>query len=338
MKIKVNGNYYINFSDFALSSGLDSVASSFSFVSRYEPDNKEHREFFRPLSFHKVEFFNDHGDLFFTGTIVSHKFNSVENPDLVTLSGYSTPGVLEDCTINYASYPLESLGSTLKEIAQKVLKPFNIDFKIYPEVAKECFTPYKKSVAEPSETIKEYLSKLASQRNVVVSHDRHGRLIFFKPDKDAKPVRSYTKENTQSMSLDVDGQGLHSVLTILRQPGKAKSNLTPADTIKNPMVKAFRPTVQTLSNGEETDTKSGVENFMADELKNIKVHIELERWDGMFTGDIIEIENDEIFLNSKIRFMVSDTTINENETGRTMSIDAVLPETFAGGEPKNIFL
>lgn len=338
MKIKVNGDYYINFNDFSLSSSLDSVASSFSFTSFFDIENADHKKFFRPLSFHKVEFFNDANQLFFTGTIVSHKFNSTENPEMVTLSGYSLPGVLEDCTIPYSSYPLESLGSSLKEIASRVLQPFGIGYKIFTEVARECSLPYTKSVAEPSESVKEYLSKLASQRNIIISHDRHGRLVFFKPNKNAKPIRSYTEENTSNISLDVDGQGLHSKLTILRQPSKDGSNLTPEDTISNPMIKVFRPTVEVLSSGEETDTKSGVENFMADELKNIKVKIELDRWDGMMTGDIIEVHNHEVFLFNTSRFMVMSTTINEGTEGRTMSIDAVLPEAFSGGEPKNIFL
>lgn len=338
MKIKVNGNYYINFNDFSLQSSLDSVASSFSFTSMYDSKNSQHREFFRPLSYHKVEFFNDAGILFFTGTIVNHKFNSTENPELVTISGYSTPGILEDCSIPRSAYPLEHNGMTLAEICRRVLKPFNIDLKVYPSVTKEANMTYAKSVAEPSESVKEYLSKLASQRNVIISHDRHGNLVLFKPDRNAKPIRSYHVGNTSNISLDVDGQGLHSDVTILRQPSKNSTGLTAQDSISNPMIKVFRPATQKMTSGEETDTKLGVENYMADELKNIKVKVALNRWDGMMSGDIVELEDEEIYINKKTRFMVESTTINETAEGRTMSIDLVLPETFGGGTPKNIFL
>ena len=57
----------------------------------------------------------------------------------------------------------------------------------------------------------------------------------------------------------------------------------------------------------------------------------------MMIGDIIEVHNHEIFLFKNVRLMVESTTINENSNGRTMSISAVLPETFSGKIPKTIF-
>lgn len=338
MKIKINGSFYENFNDFSLSSSLDSVASSFAFTVNYDHKDPEHRILFRPLSFHRVEFYNDINQRFFVGTIVSHKFNSSKDPELLTVSGYSLPGVLEDCTIPYSSYPLESISSNLNDITSKLLKPFGLEFRIYPEVRQEANKGFKKTVAQPTESVKDYLAKLSSQRNIVMSHDIHGRLIFVKPNPDAKSIRVYTLENCTSMSLDVNGQGLHSDLTIVRQPSVEDSKLTPSDSIKNPMVNAFRPAVQVLSSGEETDTKKGAENFLADELKSIKINIDLNRWDGMFTGDIVEVLNPEIFIHTKQRFMVESTTINQSAQGRTMNIGLVLPETFAGGTPKNIFL
>jgi prophage tail gpP-like protein len=337
MKIKINNEFYAHFNDFSLSSSLDSVASSFAFTARFDPKNEQHKHLFRPLSFHKVEFFNDRGDLFFTGTIISSKFNSKESPDLVSLSGYSLPGILEDCTIPYSAYPLESLSSNLREITQKLLGKFGLTVRIDDSVSKDVDMSYKKTVAEPTETVKEYLSKLAAQRNIVISHDRHGRLLYFRPDPKAKPIRYYDEKNCTQMSLEVDGQSLHSELTILRQPSKEGSNLTPVDTINNPMISKYRPTVQKLTSGDDTSTKKSVENYLADELKAIKVKIELNRWDGMVTGDIVEVHNHEIFIFNRTRFMVESTTINETADGRTMSIDLVLPETFAGGIPKNIF-
>lgn len=338
MKLKINGIFYENFNDFSLSSSLDSVASSFAFTVRFDSKDEDHKKLFRPLSFHRVEFYNDSNQKFFTGTIISHSFNSKEVPELLSVSGYSLPGILEDVNVPYSSYPLESNSSNLRDICQKLLKPFALEFRIYPSVRKSALTNYKKTVAEPAETIKDYLSKLAAQRDIIISHDIHGRLIFVKPNPNAKPVRFYTVENTTTMSLSVDGQSLHSDLTIIRQPGKENTRLTPQDSISNPMVKQFRPSVRVMSSGEETDTKKGVENYLADELKAIKVNIEVNRWDGMFTGDIVEVQNPEIFLYQRTRFMVESTTINQNSSGRTMSISLVLPETFAGGKPKNIFL
>ena len=137
MKIKINDKYYVFFNDFALSSSLDSVASSFSFTARFDPKSAENRDLFRPLSFHQVEFFNNANQLFFTGTIVSHKFDSKMDSDLVQLSGYSLPGILEDCTVPYSAYPLESSSSSLKEITEKILKNFGLTLRVDSSVAKK---------------------------------------------------------------------------------------------------------------------------------------------------------------------------------------------------------
>ena len=60
--IKLNGFYYLNFTDFSYDQSLDSVASSFSLACRFDNEN---RSLFKPLSFPKVEFFNDEEKLFF---------------------------------------------------------------------------------------------------------------------------------------------------------------------------------------------------------------------------------------------------------------------------------
>ena len=353
MRIKIDKEYYANFNDFSLASGLDRVASAFAFTANYDPNNPLHRQLFKPLSYKRVEFYNDDNVLFFTGTIVGHKFTSDKDVNLVSLSGYSLPGILEDCSIPYAAFPLESLKTNLKEITQKIISYFGLQLIIYKEAEQACSTAYKKTTAEPGQKVKDYLAKLAAQKNVILSHDRHGRVLYFKPDPNAQSKIFYTKENVLNMEIDVDGQSLHSDLTIVRQPEKngdneylsllpssgsnSGSGITPVDSIKNPLVEQFRPTVQKLTSGRETDTKTGVENYLADELKNIRVKISLNRWDPIYSGDIIEIQNPEIFIFNRTRFMIEGTTINESASERTMSINAVLPESFEGKQPKKIF-
>jgi len=346
MKIKINGSYYLYFNEFTLSSSLDSVAATFSFTAKYDPKDPQVKELFRPLTFYPVEFLTDEGQLIFSGTIVNHDFNSESQPDLVILSGYSKGGVLEDCTIPYDAYPLESLNRSLKDIATRLLKYFNLNLKIYDNVKDACNQIYPKSVADPSGSVKDYLAKLAAQKNVILSHDTAGNVIMFRPDAAAKSKGVFTRENSVNMGLNVSGQSIHSVLTSLRQPSKRNADaledeettqLTGAQTIKNPLVKAFRPYVQILSSGNLTDTDSGVKNAFAAELKNIKVGFGLQDWYDISIGDIIEVENDEIYISKRARLMVAATSKSESSTGRTMSIVAVLPETFTGNAPKNIF-
>ncbi|HMI03735.1 MAG TPA: hypothetical protein VK541_14725 [Pedobacter sp.] len=346
MKVKINGSEYLYFNDFTMSSNLDSVASTFAFTLKYDPKNLALKELVRPLSFHKVEFINEEtGELQLTGIILSHTFNSRSTPELVQLSGYSLAGELEDCSIPYSSYPLESLNRTLKEIATRLLQLFNLKLVISVNVKKECDQIYTKSVATPSGSIKEYLAKLAAQRNVVVSHDPAGNVLFFRPDTKVASKGLYDQHNTLNMGLDVNGQGMHSDLTSIRQPSKKSDSdfddenegVTGVDSIKNPLVKRFRPFVEVLSSGTETDTVKGVKNTLAAELKNIKVGFELSKWDNINIGDVLEVQNEELFISWPVRMIIVSLSKIEDSQKKSMVVTLVLPETFTGEQPKNIF-
>lgn len=372
MKIKLNGNYYLNFTDFSYDQSLDSVASSFSLSCRFD---NEQRSLFRPLAFPKVQFYNDEDKLFFTGVIIDYNFNSNSQTNLIQLSGYSVPGVLEDCGIPYSSYPLESNNMNLKEIIEKFIKPFKINLIIDESAKIDSLKNYEKTSAAPEDSLKDYFSKLAAQRNLILSHKENGDLFLFKPNGNSKPVASFFKENTIEMNLSVSGQNMHSEITLLRQPKPKKTEnkkqpkqnseehedelgythknpSTPSassskkikekpqyfDTVKNPLVQSFRPSVKMLTEGEDFDTKNAAKNQLADELKNIKVSIKIEGWRDIFPGQVIEVQNEEIYFEQKVKLMVENIKKSENSSVREMTIDCVPVESFTGEIPKNIFL
>lgn len=337
MKIKVNNKEFFFFNNFAVTRRLDAVASVFSVVGKFNPDNTQHVELFRPSEYQKIEVLTDTDVLLLTGKIVKYDFNSKDNPELVKISGYSLPGELEDCNIPYSAYPLESNNRSLKEIAEKLLDPFGLSLIIDSSVSNEVNLNYSKSVATATEPIKQYLAKLAAQRNVVLSHNEKGQVVLFRPNVKARPVLSLDTTNSTRMSLSFDGQKLHSDITVLRQPSPTNVRLTPVDTIKNPYTNSFRPKVRVMSSGTDTDTSRAADNVLAAELKAITVNVVLPRFEDVKPGDIIEVQNREIFLYNKTRFMLSAYTINENESKLTMTLSLTIPEAFTGGEFKNIF-
>lgn len=338
MKIKIGGSFYKEFNGLSVSTNLNSVASTFAFSGFYDKENKDHRKIFRPLSFLDCDMYNDNDQKFITGKIISHSFNSQNVKNLVVLSGYSNGGILEDCSIPFESYPLESIGRSLKDISERLLKYFNIGLIIDKSVQNECGLIYEKSCGEPSGSVKDYLAKLAIQRNVIMSHDRNGNVIYYRPNINAPSKKLYTKENTLNMSLDVQGQGFHSEISILKQPSKKDgAGVSYSDSIINNLVGRYRPAVQIMTSGEDGETEKGTKSFLAEELKNIKINMDFDNWQPLYIGDIVEVENEEIYINQRTRFIVESTQINENSKGRSMSMTVVLPESFTGDLPKNIF-
>ncbi len=337
MKIKINGNYIEFFDEVAIQLNLDSVASVFSFVGRYNPDNELHKKVFRPLSYAGVEIYNDNDQLRLTGTIVNHSFNSDSRPNLWQLSGYSLPGVLEDVNIPYDLYPLESINRNLNDITQRLINPFGLGLVVDPSVTRDVNTNFDESVANPSESIKSYLAKIAAQRNIILSHDFKGNLKYFRPNTKAAPKMRFNENNTLQMSLGCKGQGLHSDLTVIRQPSDSDGNLSPVDSVKNSAVRNFRPAVQVLTSGTDTATKQAAENMLAAELKNIEIKLVVNKILDLVPGDLVEVQNPELFIFDYAKMMISSVGISENTKESRTELVLVLPESFTGETPKNIF-
>lgn len=365
MKAKVNGKYFVFFNEVVISTTLDTLASTFTFLAWYDPTIPGHNELFKPLSYAKIEFFDDSGTtdkLLSTGTITHWSFKSDNEPSLVQLSGYSLPGVLDDCQIPYRLYPLESDNRTLEQIATRLIQPFGLKLIVYDSVAKECAQVIAKTVAKVDETIKDYLCKVANQKNVVISHDIHGNMIMFRPNSKAQPKLFLNDQNTLSMDLAIDGTRLHSDITTLRQPSRGDNagnqfedetdlnnisnpdapkgkvfKISSIDTVKNPLVTVYRPYVNRLTKLSFYDTHRACLNMRAAELKNIRVAFELDHWEPISVGDIIEVLNPEIFIVNKVKMVLETTEIQESSKSKTMKGTLVLLETFTGDEPQNIF-
>jgi len=305
MKLKINNNTVQFFSSFHLDLNFDAVASSFSFNVRFDPDNQIDTDLFKPLSFPRVEVWTDDDRLLLTGVIVNHNFTSSAIKNLVRISGYSLGGVLEDCNIPYTEYPLESLKRSLKDIASKLLGIFDLTMIIDKSAQRDMDLQYEKTIASPGESIKGYLAKLAAQRNIVLSHNSKGDIIFFKPSFSASPVFSFNSSNAVTMALAVKVQGFQSKLWVLRQPSKRNQGLTPVDVLNNPLIGAFRPGVKVLSSGTDTDTAKAVKNAMSAQIKNVSLTISLQDWFEVIPGDVINVKNDDLFLFEETKFVAS---------------------------------
>jgi len=277
-RISVEGKNIDFFTAGSITLKLDSIASTFEFAARFSAQNKEHQELFKPLQYKSVEIFNSKDKLIFTGTILNHRFKSNKGRELVIISGYSKCGILEDVTIPLSAYPLESTNRSLKDIAERLCGLFGIKLVISDQAKTISSTLVKeknkkisqksdfasleaksKSIfgrtsADPTESIKDYLAKLAGQKNIILSHNEKGDVLLFQPDLLQKPKYFFTKGNSLEMSMDVNGQSLHSEINIVRQPTDDNDGVSTTDVAKNTLVGKYRPTTKLLTSGEDTAT------------------------------------------------------------------------------------
>lgn len=360
MRIVIDDREVNYFTNGEITLKLDSIASTFEFHTYFKPQEKEYQELLKPLQYKIVQIYNSNDKLIFTGTILNHRFTSNKGRNLVIISGYSKSGILEDVSVPPSSYPLESTNKSLFDIATHLCGLFGIKVKmtdqgrsisddiVHTKALKKNKKPRKKNDFEtlkakansifgrtsqsPTETIKDYLAKLASQKNIVLSHNEFGDIILFQPDYLQKPNYFFTKGNSISMQLDFNGQALHSDINIVRQPSDDNAGVSTADTAKNTLVAKYRPTTKIMSSGEDTQTKDAAENELAAELKAIQLTIELQGlFDEIYPGEIVNVHNHYIYCYAYNRFMVESITIKFDEKSDTTTLNCVIPETFTGG-------
>lgn len=358
-RITIDGKNVTHFTSGSITLKLDSIASTFEFSSRFSAQDKEHQELFKPLQYKPVQIFNSKDKLIFTGTILNHRFKSNSGRELAIISGYSKCGILEDVSIPVSAYPLESTNRSILDIANKLCGLFGINVIIsdqgksitdtvikgkikskraasakstYADLKAKANSVFGRTSASPSESIKDYLAKLSSQKNIVLSHNEKGDVLLFQPDLLQKPRYFFTKGNSLEMSTDFNGQSMHSDVNIVRQPSDENAGVSTSDTAKNSLIGKYRPTTKILTSGEDTDTKDGALNEVASELKNIQVGVKLQGlFDEIYPGEIINVHNHYIYCYAYNRFMVDSITMNFNESEDTTTLNLVVPESFSGG-------
>ena len=338
MKIKIENKFFNHFSNLTLKFNLDTFASVFSFDARFDPFNVEHQKIFKPLTYPKIEIFSNDMDLLLTGNIVNNDFTSTKTPQLVSFSGYTKSGILEDVTIPDSVYPLEKNNQSLSEISDQLLKPFGIGQLIESNVANEMNLVYEKAVAQPTQSVASFLTQLASQRNIVIGHTKKGDVYYFKAFIGSKPVKSYDESNLLSSKMAINGRAFHSDITVRRQPSDENVGVSTVDGVKNPNVKQIRSVCKVLSSGDDTSTIQAAQNVLAAELRGIQLALELPKIDyELLCGQIIEFINPELFIYKKQKFVINEIIYNEDSGADTMTINCLTPEAFTGGIPTNIF-
>lgn len=339
ISLEIAGYRYVKFNQYRVKLQFDSVASTFSF-NFYNDNSDISKRLSKPGTYQSAVIKYDDETLI-TGVVLSHGKSSEPSDQYIGLGGYSNPGVLEDCQIPVSLYPLQTDGKTLRQITQRLIQPFNLSLKVSPLVGNRADKAITVSTAENSETIKSYISEIAYNRNLIFSHDEMGNLLLTKADANAAVSYAFTKgfPSTQ-MTLDFNGQAMHSDITVMKQADDNGGNAGTASR-KNPYVSVFRPMVRVLTSGDDIDINESASRALANDLSNLKLTVRLDRWqlNGKLIrpNTVISIQNEDLGINKPTRFFVESVEFIGDEKSETVVLTCVLPEVYNWQTPKNIF-
>ncbi len=319
----------------------DSIGSTFTFSYFFDPENPEHKEFSCVGHFHLCTL-EDNGELILSGFILSIDFVDSSKRELTSVSGYSLPGVLEDCEVP-VGVPLQSDTLTLREIVDRYVTPFGISYVIDSSVAALMEERFDETRIKETQTVKSYLTELTSQKNIIMTHDARGRLVFTKASSGKKPI-FYFDGSIPGVSyrMSYNGQGMHSSITAIAQADIESEEQAAEDTVDNPFCPiVFRPHVITQNSGTSNDTVRAAKNALQKELKNISLSITMDRWDlnGKIVrpGEIISVRNPKIYLFKKTNWLIDSVELSGDAETRTAILTCVRPEVYTGETPDYIF-
>lgn len=331
------------FDKFSMSLRYDSMGSTFSFNCYFDPTNTEQKELLCIGHYHIARIYYNK-QLLLTGYIVTTGFSGGSTNQWAAVGGYSLPGVLEDSTIPIDAYPLQYDGLSLRQISEKLIPYFKLKMVVDASVAAEMDKVYDKTEASETESVKDFLSKLASQRDVLISHNPAGDLVYTKAKTKQTPIITYGGDGgipCPEMKLMFNGQGMHSHITVMKQADEDGGNAGQA-TIRNPYVPyVFRPKTITQNSGDDNDTEQAAKNALSTELKNLKLTINTDRWDVngkvITPNSIIDVTNPAIYLYKKTSWFVESVDFVGDSKSETAVINCCVPEAYNGGTPKYLF-
>ncbi len=348
MKLSVNDRFVDRtvekFNEFSLTLSHNAIASQFGFAFYFDPDNERHKELTCVGHYHGVTV-SENGETLITGIMVKQGFGRASAKEMTQFSGYSSPGTLEDCNIPPSVYPLQSNGLSLKNIAEKLLAPFKIEIVIDPAVSDRMNQSFDTTAGSEGQTVKDYLHELAAQKNIIISHDEMGRLLFTETKANSEPVLDldFTKPSVPAISsrFNFDGQGMHSHIYVQKQAGIDGGNAGD-HLIRNPyVVGIYRPKVITQTSGDDNDTALVAKRELANELRGITLTIETDRWivNGKILrpNSIITVLDPEQYIYVKTRFFIESINYIGTTEKTTATLNCVLPEVYTNEVPKSIF-
>lgn len=319
---------------------FDSVASTFSFNFYFDPNNPDHKDMACVGHFHEVTV-EHNGELLISGYLISQKFADSNTKQMAGFAGYSKSGVIEDVNIPLNAYPIQTQGLSVRSIAQRLLSYFKIGLIDQVGLNEEI----QDSKANETQTIKAYLTELTSQRDVVLSHDAKGNVVFAKANTRQAPIMIFdsTRQDNEvipftSMELNINGQQLHSHISVIGEASTNEGDDASEVTVRNRIVQGvFRPKVLKQTTGTDVTALKAAELARKAELRAITLTIQTDRWeiDGKVIkpNSIISVKNPNCYIYKPTKFFVESVNLVGNTQAMTATLTCVLPEAYAGGEP-----
>lgn len=352
--IQIDGEVFHNWVNLRINRAFDSI-DTFSFTAPFEPNNLQWREIFKPFSFKTVEVFVGLNKMF-TGQMVTPMPISEPGVTTMSVSGYSLPGALQDCTppAPNTGFQYEFNGLTVVEIAQALGLPFGI------RAVGGNGSPgavFKREGIEPIQKVLPFLAGLARQRKLVISSDENGSLVFHKEksapgtilevgETSGKLVATFGAHESPIISVvpNFNAQQFYSHVTgfipvvIIKREQNERIYTKQNNKLRN----VLRPYNFVAKDTNAQDRQEAVEATMGRMYANaVEYSVEVSTWRNATSelwkpGDFIKLNWPEAMIYTDFTFFIRRVNFRKSANQETAHLTLTLPGGFAGKIPESL--
>jgi prophage tail gpP-like protein/phage tail protein X len=336
----IDGRRFRFWDKFRITRSIDSM-DTIDFGAPFNADAPGFKGTFKPFSFKPMSI-TVGGEPLFSGTIVAVNPLLENKQKTISVSGYSLPGVLNDCTAPASMFGksgslLEANGQTLKEIASNLAAPFGIsvEFKADPGPA------IIRVAIEPGEKVLSYLTKLAKKENLIISSSPSGKLVFSRPADGGQPVARLQQGAAPVLSVSpfFNPQNYYSHITGIEPMivGLAGAQYT----VKNPrLTGTVRPLTFTAPDTLDADIVAAVESKAGRMFANMVTYeVRVATWrdpSGKLwePGASLTLTAADAMIYSEYEFIIKMVDFSRDSKTKAAILTLIIPGSFSGKIPE----
>lgn len=363
VELHIEGERFVFWQTVDIERSIDAV-NGIKFTAPFDWENEWFRKKFRPFSYLPVLITVNDATLF-TGTMVDVD-PRLDTSKTISISAYSTCGVLMDCTAPDEAHPLEFNNLNLKSIAENLAAYFKVGvvFKDDPGAT------FSRVACDPDKKVFEFLADLAKQRGFVISSDEEGNLLFWKSaqgepvailEQGASPLSSVTPSfDPQNFYSDLTGMAPVEVakpavkVKIKTKKEKKKPGDLPLKkgrkpkpakkyskfSVENEDATVFRPLVFKIDDADGPDVQTATKAKLGRMLGNMaKYSIQVSTWRDV-NGNLwapntrIKLFAPDAMIYTPYTFEIKSVSLKKDRNSETATLELVLPGSFSGEPPE----
>jgi prophage tail gpP-like protein/phage tail protein X len=347
---------FTRWSSVIISQSLDSI-DTVELEVPFDPTDDVTRSYFKPLAFHRMGFAVGRQHLF-NGTMIDILPRVNSESSVLTVSAYSEPGVLADCTVSSTQFTEGSLqfdNMRLDAIAQNLCEPFGISVIVDTDVG----APFEELGIRQDQRVFDFLTKLAKQRGVIMTNDASGALRIWRPQGestidptivDDQVVRASLNEGdptVTSVTPSFKPQSYYSHITAVTQPWFELGTIFKLggdqSTVVNERQPApLRPHCYIIPESQNADSNQAARAKMGRMFANsVSYSVEVIGWrdsNGKLwqPNRLVKLYAPSAMVYEPYEFLVRGAVLRRSHDQETTVLDLVIPESYTGNIPKGL--